>query len=36
MTFKSIFNNSEFDNRFDRLMTSIKEYLINIDYDLGD
>ena len=36
MTFKSIFNNPEFDNRFDHLKTSIKEYLNEVDYDLGD
>lgn len=35
MTFNSFFNNPEFDNRFDRLMTSIKEYLNEVDYDLG-
>ena len=35
-TFESIFNDPEFDSRFARLMTSIKEYLNEVDYDLGD
>ncbi|WP_345275530.1 hypothetical protein [Litoribaculum gwangyangense] len=34
VTHNSIFNNPEFDNRFDRLMASIKKYLIEANYDL--
>ena len=36
MTYESIFNSPEFDNRFDHLMVSIKEYLNETQYDLGD
>ena len=36
MKHNNIFNNSEFDNRFDRLIVSIKNYLNKIEYDLGN
>ena len=36
MEYKNIFNNPEFDNRFEVLMASIKEYLNKVNYDLGD
>lgn len=36
MISKSIFNNPGFENRFDRLMNSIKQYLNEVNYDLGD
>lgn len=36
MTYESIFNSPEFDNRFDHLMVSIKEYLNETQYDLGN
>ena len=36
MAYKNIFENPEFDEKFDRVKSAIKIYLNEINYDLGE